>query len=64
MEQLLNNKEAAEFLKVSPHSLRRYVALKQIPFTKIGKRLVRFRLSDLETYVKRQTIPARRREGE
>jgi excisionase family DNA binding protein len=64
MERLLNNSQAAEFLGVSPHSLRRYVALKQIPFTKIGKRLVRFRLADLEAYLTRQTVQARRRGAE
>jgi excisionase family DNA binding protein len=64
MERLLNNTEAAEYLGISPHSLRRYVALKLIPFTKIGKRLVRFRLADLQAYLTRQTVQARRREGE
>lgn len=59
MEQLLNNTQAAAFLGISPHSLRRYVALKQIPFTRIGKRLVRFRLNDLEDYLNQQTVQAR-----
>lgn len=64
MERLLNNTEAANFLGVSPHSLRRFVALGLIPFTKIGKRLVRFRLEDLEAYLNRQTVQVRRREAE
>jgi excisionase family DNA binding protein len=64
MQNLLNIAQAAEILGISPHSLRRYVAMRLIPYTRIGKRLVRFRLADLETYVNRQTVSARRREGE
>lgn len=61
MDQLLNNTQAAEFLGVSPHSLRRYVALREIPFVRVGKRLIRFKIKDLEDYCARQTVPARRR---
>jgi excisionase family DNA binding protein len=64
MENLLNNTQAAEILGISPHSLRRYVALRLIPYTRVGKRLIRFRLTDLENYLARQTVPARRREVE
>jgi excisionase family DNA binding protein len=64
MERLLNNTQAAEFLAISPYSLRRYVALRLIPHIKVGKRLVRFRLADLEAYLNRRTVTARRREGE
>jgi excisionase family DNA binding protein len=64
MENLLNNTQAAEILGVSPHSLRRYVALRLIPYTRVGKRLVRFRLADLEAYLNRQTVAARRGAGE
>ena len=60
MDNLLNNTQAAEILGISPHSLRRYVALRLIPFTRVGKRLVRFQLADLEAYVNRQTVPVRR----
>ena len=64
MENLLNNTQAAEILGISPHSLRRYVALRLIPYTRVGKRLIRFRLTDLENCLARQTVPARRREVE
>ena len=33
MENLLNNTQAAEILGISPHSLRRYMALRLIPYT-------------------------------
>ena len=60
MENLLNNTQAAGILGISPHSLRRYVALRLIPYIRVGKRLVRFRLRDLEAYLARQTVAARR----
>ena len=60
MEKNLTIIEAASFLGVSHHSLRRYVALREITFVRVGKRLVRFRLKDLEDYLARQTVPARR----
>ncbi|MGD0826594.1 MAG: helix-turn-helix domain-containing protein [Desulfobaccales bacterium] len=60
MDRLLNNTEAAQFLGVSPYTLRRYVALRLIPFTRIGKRLVRFQMSALESYLARQTVATRR----
>lgn len=64
MNKYLDIMEAAAFLGVSHHSLRRYVALREIPFVRVGKRLIRFRSKDLEDYLARQTVPARRREAE
>jgi excisionase family DNA binding protein len=43
----LNTKEAAEFLRVSPNSLRIMVCRGEIPSYKLGKRL-RFKKSELD----------------
>ncbi len=52
MEKLLNTKEAARFLGVSPAFLERdRWAGAEIPFVRVGSRAVRYRLSELEAYV-------------
>jgi len=56
---LLDEKQAAEILNVTPGTLsvwrctRRY----PIPYVKVG-RAVRYRLSDLETYMQSRTVGA------
>jgi len=55
MEQLLNTKQAAEILGISPAFLERdRWAGARVKFIKIGSRTVRYRLSDLENYVESQ----------
>jgi excisionase family DNA binding protein len=50
--QLLNTKQAANYLAVSNAFLERdRWAGARIPFIKIGSRAVRYRLSDLEDYI-------------
>lgn len=51
-EALLNEKEAAVFLRVSPEFLQgdRYRGA-TIPFVRIGRRGVRYRQSDLDKYI-------------
>lgn len=51
MEQLLNIKEAAKFLSVKESWIRSAVFKQEIPIVKLG-RLVRFRRSDLENFIK------------
>jgi excisionase family DNA binding protein len=48
--------ELAEFLGVSPRTVDNYVSARRIPFIKLGPRLVRFRLADVERALKRYTI--------
>jgi excisionase family DNA binding protein len=50
METLLTIKELAEVLKVTEQTVQRYVLRKAIPYRKI-KRMVRFRPSEIETWV-------------
>ena len=55
MKQLLNTKEAAQYLSVSKAFLERdRWAGARIPFIKVGSRTVRYRLEDLERYVTTQ----------
>jgi excisionase family DNA binding protein len=60
MEQLLNNQQAAEFLNISPHSLRGYVSRKMVPFIKIGRRTL-FDPADLRAYIESQKVPVKPR---
>lgn len=46
MARLLNVKEAAKMLTVSPSAIRRWIIQRRIPFVKIGA-LVRFKEEDL-----------------
>ena len=55
--QLLNTKQAAEFLGVSRAFLERdrWAGTRtRLPFIKVGSRAVRYRLEDLEAYIERQ----------
>ena len=52
---LLNNAQAAEFLQISENTLRVWVSRGKVPYTKIGKRLVRYRKGDLEDWIDGQT---------
>ena len=55
MEQLLNTKQAAKILGISPSFLERdRWAGARVKFIKIGSRTVRYRLSDLESYIDSQ----------
>jgi len=58
-QQLLTIEEASKLLSVKISRLRTAVFKREIPFVKIGH-LVRFRASDLDTWVSSKTI----KEGE
>tara|TARA_R110002050_G_scaffold269917_2_gene412734 strand:+ start:281476 stop:281694 length:219 start_codon:yes stop_codon:yes gene_type:complete len=54
-EQLLNSVQAAKYLCVSKAFLERdRWAGARIPFIKIGSRAVRYRVSDLNTFIEQQ----------
>jgi excisionase family DNA binding protein len=57
MEDLLGVKQAASQLGVSPKTISRLVAARQLPVVKIGRRVL-FRVGDLETLVERRTVAA------
>lgn len=53
--ELLHTKDAAKFLNVSVAFLERdRWAGARIPFVKVGSRAVRYRLDDLQAYIKNQ----------
>jgi len=51
MERLLNIKEVTELFGVTEACVRAWVINRKIGFVKVGK-LVRFRQSDIDTFVK------------
>lgn len=56
LKQLLNTYEAARLLGVSKAFLERdRWAGARIPFIKVGSRAVRYRMSDLDAYIAKQT---------
>ena len=50
METYLTIEELANYLKVAEQTIRRWVLNRDIPFCKI-KKVIRFRLSDIEKWV-------------
>lgn len=52
--ELLTPDEAGSYLKVSPHTLKRWVHLRKIEYVKMG-RLVRFTHAGLERFKARRT---------
>ena len=57
MLELLTINEVAEFLKVSPTSVRRLQQGRQLPFIKVGGS-VRFDKSDIINFLKKQRVEA------
>jgi len=54
-KRLLDIKEAAEFLNVSPNTLYSWVSQRRIPFVKLGRR-VEFDLKDLEDWIEHHKV--------
>ena len=62
VDHLLTEDEAADFLRLSPLTLkdwRKSTRRCGVPFVKIEWRAVRYRLSDVEAYLKRRTVRPR-----
>jgi len=59
--KLLNREEAAEFLRVSVRSLDRLASKGEIPYSKIGKKVV-YSQTDLESYFRKMRIGNQARE--
>lgn len=49
MSPFLNVEEAAQYLRLSPNTLRTYVQERKLPFRKHGRRVV-FRVEDLDSW--------------
>ncbi len=57
-DRLLTRQEAAEFLTLRPQTLAAWsMSGRHLPVIRVG-RSVRYRQSELEEYLKRQTVPA------
>lgn len=50
---LISTKEAANRLRISPNTLRKYVALGLIPAHKVGLRLLKFEPNDVDKLVRK-----------
>ena len=52
--------QAAEYLNITEHFVRRLIHERRIPFVKVG-RLVRLSRTDIDAYLARHFVPAVRR---
>ncbi len=51
-EELVTIREVAAMLSVSDTTIRRYVAVDGMPHIRVNSRMLRFRLSDVERWLK------------
>jgi excisionase family DNA binding protein len=58
--EYLTVEQAAEYLNITDHFVRRLIRERRIPFVKVG-RLVRLRRTDIDDYLAGRLIPAVRR---
>ncbi len=57
-DRLLTRQEAAEFLGLKPQTLAKWaVTGAHLPMVKVGTRSVRYKLSDLQQFIKDRTVP-------
>jgi excisionase family DNA binding protein len=59
VQNLWNNQQAAEFLNISPFSLRGKVLRREVPFIKIGRRTL-FDPEDLRAWVEDCKMPPKK----
>lgn len=55
--ELLTVEQAADYLNITDHFVRRLIRERRIPFLKVG-RLVRLRRTDLDDYLAACAVPA------
>lgn len=55
--RLLNEKEAADYLRVSPETLRRYRRRRRLAFVKVGRRPL-YSVAQLEAFIHKNVVPA------
>lgn len=56
-DRVLNPREAALLLGISPRQLQRYRLDGKIGYVRYGRRAVRYRLTDLADFIDRQAVP-------
>lgn len=50
-DALMSLKEAAEYLGVSPNSVRNYIARGRLKSLRVGPKLIKFRKADLDRFI-------------
>lgn len=55
MEKLMTKQELAEFLKLSPYTVEYLRKKKGMPYLKLGKKTVRYRIEDVVEWLKQKT---------
>ena len=55
--QLIGVSEAAEWLGISPITLRRWIALRKVPAVRLSRRVL-LREPDIEKIIQDRTVPA------
>jgi excisionase family DNA binding protein len=61
MTDLLNISEGAKELNISVHTLRAWIFQRRLSFVRLGRRIL-LRREDLEDFVNRNRVDARRKE--
>jgi excisionase family DNA binding protein len=59
-ESLLTEEQLARFLNVKPRTITQWIQENRIPYYRFGWKLVRIRLSDVESLLNRSLVPARK----
>lgn len=55
-KKMLSVKEAADYLGVSPITIRNYMARKMLPRHRVGPKLIKFDPADLDSFKKRHDV--------
>lgn len=63
VSKLMNVYQAAEYLGCSPQVIWLWKAQGNIPFTRVGARLIRFNKDDLDAWIEKRTTRPGRGEG-
>lgn len=63
LDTMLDTKAAAAFLGVREATVRKWRAMRRLPFTKVGGTAIRFRQSELIRFLKQGDTPALRPMG-
>lgn len=54
-DQLVSYKELARIIGLSERALRKYVALRRIPFKRVGSRTIRFDKSEIRAWLEKRS---------
>jgi excisionase family DNA binding protein len=57
MTELVSVKEAAEAMRLSPHTLRAWIIQRRVPFVRLGRRVL-LRREDMEALIDKNLVEA------